>query len=123
MQTQTQTQTPAKGIVEEYDDEGCKAYRVDCDCSNEDHAVSTWIEVSAFDEIGVDVNFYVKTWTPYDLASGGLWGRIKKACNILFKGVDTQEHNILLSEQVATNWIRAVEKAMQDVRDHKDYRG
>jgi hypothetical protein len=115
-------QTPATGISLEYDSDGTKAYRIDCDCSCADHSVSTWIEVSAFDEVGVDVVFYVKTWTPYDLSQGGLWMRIKKAANVLFKGVDTQEHGILLKEQAATNWICAVENSIKDMKSHMDYR-
>jgi len=114
-------QKPAEGILKEYDTEDAKCYHIICDCTCEDHAVDTWIEVGAFDEMGVDVTFYVKTYTPHTVA--GIWDRIKAACNVLFKGVDTQMHSIFLKEQVARNWISAVENSIDDMKNHKDYRG
>lgn len=110
-----QAQTPAKGISVDYDSNGAKSYLVSCDCTADDHAVNTWIEVSADQDFGVCVTFFVKTWTPASLAEGGLWARIKKAANILFKGVDTQEHDIILKEQAALNWISAVSNTIDDL--------
>lgn len=113
-------QEPAKGIQETQDWGDAKVYHIECDCTCEDHAVSTWVEVEAEEDFGVVVTFYVKTWTPHSLAEGGLWERIKKAANILFKGVDTQEHDIILKEQAALNWISAVQKSMKDLKELKD---
>lgn len=113
-------QEPAQGISVEYNTEDMKSYRVNCDCTCEDHAVDTWVEIEAEPDFGVCVSFFVKTWTPASLAEGGLWQRIKKAANILFKGVDTQEHDIILKEQAALNWVTAVQKAMKDLNEYKD---
>lgn len=114
-----QAQEPAQGISAEYDTEDMKSYRINCDCTCEDHAVDTWIEVEAEPDFGICVSFFVKTWTPASLAEGGLWVRIKKAANILFKGVDTQTHDIILKEQVARNWIGAVESAITDLKEYE----
>jgi len=114
-----QVEKPAHGISVEYDSDDTKAYRVNCDCMGDDHAVSTWVEVRADEDMGVDVIFYVKTWTPASLADGGLWQRVKKAVNVLFKGVDLQEHGILLREQAALNWIEAVGLAIIDVKKYQ----
>lgn len=114
-----QAQEPAKGILAEYDTEDMKVYHIECDCTCEDHAVTTCIEVEREPDFGVVVTFYVKTWTPCSFAEAGLWERIKKACNILFKGVDTQEHDIILKEQAALNWCTAVRKAIDDVKKNE----
>lgn len=115
-----QAQEPAQGICKVQDWGDARLYHVECDCTCEDHVVQTWVEAEAEPDFGVCVTFYVKTWTPASIASGGLWQRIKKAANILFKGVDTQEHDIILKEQAALNWISAVENAMNDFKDYKE---
>jgi len=112
-------QKPAVGILKEYDSEDARCYHIVCDCTCEDHAVDTWIEAEAEPDFGVCITFYVKTWTPASLAEGGLWQRIKKAANILFKGVDTQQHDIILKEQAATNWIAAVQKSIDDFKEYQ----
>lgn len=113
-----QAQEPAKGIMETQDwGDGSKVYHIECDCTCEDHAVSTWIDVEAEEDFGVVVTFYVKTWTPASLLEGGMWQRIKKAANILFKGVDTQEHDIILKEQAALNWVSAVNSTINDLQE------
>jgi hypothetical protein len=113
-------QEPAQGICKTQDWGDAKVYHIECDCTCEDHSVSTWIEVEAEEDFGTVVTFYVKTWTPYSLSQAGLWTRIRKAVSILFKGVDTQEHDIILKEQAARNWIAAVEKSIKDVKEHKE---
>ena len=113
-------QTPAKGISESSSWDDAKIYHIECDCTCEDHAVDTWIEADAEPDFGVNVTFYVKTWTPYSLSADGMWKRIKKAYNVLVKGVDTQEHGILLKEQAALNWVAAVQGAISDLGDNND---
>lgn len=108
-----QPQTPAQGIIMQ----DALTYYTQCDCEENSHAVKTWIETSAEPGFGVDVTFFVKTWTPASLAEGGLWQRIKKAASILFTGVDTQQHGIVLREQVALNWISAVNSSIEDLHN------
>lgn len=115
-----QAQEPAKGILEEENWGNAKSYHIVCDCTTPDHALDTWIEVEAEPDFGVCVTFFVKTWTPYDLSRNGMWQRIKKAANILFKGFDTQQHDIILKEQAALNWITAVQKSMKDLKEYKE---
>lgn len=113
-------QEPAKGIQETQDWGDAVAFHIECDCTCPEHGVDTWIEVEDEEDFGVVVTFYVKTWTPASLSQEGIWARIKKAANILFKGVDTQEHDIILKEQAARNWISAVEKTIERVKNHKE---
>jgi len=114
-----QAQTPAKGVSETYNSNNMDSYHIECDCTAPDHSVSTWIEVGMEDEDMdyISVTFYVKTWTPFFT---GFWQRIKCAANILFTGVSTQEHGILLKEQNALNWITAVQKSLDKVEQTRN---
>jgi hypothetical protein len=104
---------PATGISKLADYPKAKCYRVDCECTTPDHAVDTWIEVErAFDDCeDISVRFYVNTYS-HPLANG-FWQRLKNACKILV-GVDQQQHEILLKQQAAKNWISSVEKAIAE---------
>lgn len=107
---------PATGVCKLFEHKNSVCYRVECDCSSEDHAVTTWIEVErAFDDCeDISVSFYVNTYSsPY---ANGFWKRLKNACKILM-GKDEQQHEILLKQQAAKNWITAVENAINEYKN------
>lgn len=59
---------PARGISELFEHKDSVCYRIDCECTSEDHAVTTWIEVQrSFDDCEyISVRFYVNTYSsPY----------------------------------------------------------
>lgn len=89
------------------------AYRINCECTSQDHTVDCWIEVDhAFEDNPelLSITHYV---TMYSKCYENLWQRIKAACNILFKGVDIKEHEILLTDEAARNWIKAIQSKLK----------
>lgn len=108
-------QAPAKGIMLQGDYGNSKNFKVECDCSAEDHSVYMWIEINENPDIpDIDVSFYVRTWTP-------LWegwkARLKAVYEILFKGVHKQEHHMLLSEQSAINFAHVILDTVNQIKE------
>lgn len=110
----TKAQTPAQGIMLQGDFGKSKNFKVECDCSSDDHAVYMWIEVGEDKDVpDVEVSFYVRTWTP--LWEGGWLGRLKAVYEILFKGVHKQEHHMLLNKQSAINFADAIKNTVKEM--------
>ena len=94
-------QKPAAGISLTHEFSNASSYRIDCDCSDNDHAVIMWIEANTdHDHDYINVSFYVKTWTPF-WETG--FSRIKTAWNVLTKGSHQQEHHLILNAKSAYN--------------------
>jgi len=110
-------QKPAQGIMLQGDFGNSKNFKVECDCSSDDHSVYMWIEVSEDKDIpDVEVSFYVKTWTP--VWQG--WGqRLKAVYEILFKGVHRQEHHMLLNKQSALNFAETIKQTVKEMEGKK----
>lgn len=106
-------QKPAQGIMLQADFGKSKNFKVECDCSSDDHSVYMWIEVSEDKEVqDVEVSFYVNTWTP----TWRGWGqRLKAVYEILFKGVHKQEHHMLLSKQSGLNLAKTIESTVREM--------
>lgn len=99
-------QTPAQGISVDNDFGDAKAFNIECECSSDDHAIKMWIEVAQDPDIpNVEVTFYVTTWTPW---FENMWERIKVACDVLFRGLNKQQHSMLLNQQAAVNFAHAI---------------
>lgn len=106
-------QTPAEGImlVNNWDD--AKNYHIECSCGSEDHSAKMWIEVQKDRDIPeVEVSFYVTTWTPFWQEG---WSRVKAAYEILFKGVNKQEHHMILTKQSALNLAKVIEQTVNEL--------
>ena len=100
-------QKPAQGIMLQHDFGDSKNFKVECDCTSDDHAVYMWIEVNRDEEVqDVEVSFYVTTWTKEFWRN---WpARLRAVYDILVKGVHKQEHHMLLSKQSAMNFAHAI---------------
>lgn len=110
----TKAQTPAQGIMLQGEYSDSKNFKVECDCSSDDHAVFMWIEVSQDDDIpDVEVSFYVRTWTA--IIDGGWLGRLKAAYDVLVKGVHKQEHHMILNKQSAINFADAIKNTVKEM--------
>ena len=111
-------QKPAKVIMLQHDFGDSKNFKVECDCSSDDHAVYMWIEVSKDDEVDdVEVSFYVTTWTREFWRN---WpARLRAVYEILFKGVHKQEHHMILSKQSATNLAGAITDTVKELEKNK----
>lgn len=110
-------QKPAQGIMLQGEYNNSKNFKVECDCSSDDHAVFMWIEVTEDKDIpDVEVSFYVNTWTPCWQG----WGqRLRAIYEILFKGVHRQEHHMLLNKQSALNFASAITKTVAELEKTK----
>jgi hypothetical protein len=106
-------QAPAQGISLTASYPGAKSYKIECECSDRDHAVDMWIEVDKDpDTKTVEVCFYVDTWTPFWYSG---FSRVKVAWNVLTKGVNRQEHHMILSKQAAFNLAKVVEQTVKEL--------
>lgn len=106
-------QKPAQGIMLQADFGNSRNFKVECDCTSDDHAVHMWIEVDKDTDVQeVEVSFYVNTWTPCWQG----WGqRLQAVYEILFKGVHKQEHHMILNRQAALNLAKTIENTVQDL--------
>lgn len=106
---------PALGISRSTTYSDAQVYHVECSCTDPDHAVDTWIEVSPDDDIEeIDVTFFVKTNFK---RTEGFKDRVKSAWGILFGNGYEQFHNILLKKQTALNFSAALEQAIKDLEN------
>lgn len=110
---------PATGITKIQEFSNTVYYRIDCECTSHDHVVDTKIEVQRpwTDGPDISVMFYVTTYNKFPQ---NIWDRVKQAAAILFTGVNKQEHEILLNQQAAKNWISAVENAINEYKKDDD---
>lgn len=107
-------QNPAQGIMLQGEYKDSKNFKVECDCSSDDHAVHMWIELQQDKEIPtVEVSFYVTTWTREFWKD---WpARLRAVYEILFKGVHKQEHHMILNKQSALNFAAAITKTVREL--------
>lgn len=106
-----QAEKPAKGIstTAAYDD--AVSYRVDCECTDDDHAVGMWIESKEDHECQhVEVTFYVNTVTP-------VWSinRWRAIWHLLRYGVHRSQHGLLLDKQSAVNFAEAIKSSVANL--------
>lgn len=104
-------QEPAEGISVTGSWNNARSFRIQCECTDEEHSVDAWLEVNQDEDIpSVELAFYVNTWTPY-FAN---WGeRLRAVFDILFKGVHRQQHTLLLKKQAAINVANAITSSVQ----------
>jgi hypothetical protein len=104
---------PAKNIAMIADHEDMAGFRTICECTNENHSVDTWIEVENFEDTKtIIVSFHINTYQhPF---ARNFWHRIKNAFKVLI-GVDQRSQEIILNQQQAINWCKAVETTVKRI--------
>lgn len=113
--TKVKAQTPAYGVSENANWPNCKSYIVSCECTSSDHVVNTYIEIDSDTDIDqIEVTHWIETYTPPHNIS-----RWKTIWTLLWKGYQTDQHSIMLTEQAARNWISAVEAAIDNLKEKK----
>jgi len=107
---------PALGISRSESWDDAEVYHVECSCTDPDHALVTWVEVSTDKDFPeVEVTFYVKTnFRRWD----NVWERIKTAWAVLFGDGYEQHHNLLLKKQAAFNFAAALEASIEDLEEN-----
>jgi len=111
-------QKPAQGIMLQSDFGNSKNFKVECDCSSDDHSVYMWIEVQRDADVpDVEVSFYVTTWTREFWRN---WpARLRAVYDILVKGVHKQEHHMILNKQAALNFADAIKRTVKEMEEKK----
>jgi len=104
-------QEPAEGISATGIWNDARSFRINCECTDENHSVDAWLEINKEKDLpSIELAFYVNTWTPY-FAN---WGeRLRAVFDILFKGVHRQQHTLLLTKQAAINVANAITSSVQ----------
>jgi hypothetical protein len=105
---------PAFGILKTNDWGDSMWYYVPCDCTDDNHAHT--IDVEA-DEFGVNVNIYVTTTNKFWSAS-----RWKYIWQLLTTGKIEFQSTIILQEQQAFNYAKALTSAVNSVKLFKSKR-
>ena len=106
-------QTPAEGIMSLGRWNDAHSFRIECDCSNADHDVVAWIEVSRDRECKtVDVEFFVEGTTPFWQEG---FSRVRAAWNMLVHGYHREQHCLILRGQAARNFAAAIETSVQEL--------
>lgn len=107
---------PALGISRSMSYPDAQVYHVDCECTDPDHAVNVWIEVSTQEDMHceVEVTFYVQT----SLAGWRrLPQRIAEAWRVLRNADSERYHSLLLNKQAALNLGGAIEASIEDLEN------
>lgn len=106
---------PAKGIMQTGEWPNAMSFRTECECSDPDHAVATWIEIKDDAEVDhVEVGFYVNTQTP-------VWNisRWRAVWNLLTRGYHEGQHTLLLNSQAAVNLAAAIQDSVKKLQQKK----
>lgn len=97
------------------------SYTVKCECGSTNHDVNAWVEVDV--ETGsrnVELKFYIETETS---GCNNFMDRVKVAWNTLVKGYYRQEHELILKEQAAVNFLAAMQGSIQQLKDVRNKNG
>lgn len=105
-------QQPAEGILTTGDYGDTKLYKVICQCGSDDHDHDVWVEA---EDTGVTVTIYVTLKSQF-------WSlnRWKQIWQLLTKGYQRCETNLILNEQSALNYAKTLEMAINDVKALKN---
>jgi hypothetical protein len=106
---------PALGISRSETWSDAQVYHVECSCTDPDHALTVWVEVSSeLDFPEVEVTLYAKTnFRRWD----NIRERVKIAWKVLFGNGYEQNHSMLLKKQAALNFAAALEAAIEDLEN------
>lgn len=90
-------ENPAIGILKTSEYNNSIGFHIECDCASPTHSAKMWVESDAG---RISISFFVTTTSTFWREG---FSRIKTAWNVLFKGYDEQEHQLLLNKQAALN--------------------
>lgn len=101
-------QTPALNISKSGEWKDASAYKLACECHDNDHNVDMWIEVDPDSEFkDITISFHVQTTAPF-WEKG--FNRFKLIWQLLTTGYYKSEHHFILNEQSAINLICTIKK-------------
>lgn len=89
------------------------AYRVACDCHNNDHDLDVWVEVVPDKDCGdITVTFYKDIYVPF--WKSGLT-RLQEAWRVLFTGHATRQGDFIMDKTTARDLCSLIERSIQDL--------
>ena len=101
-------QTPALNISKTGEWADTTAYKIACDCHDNDHTVDMWLEVDPDTEFkDITISFHVQTTAPF-WEKG--FNRFKLIWQLLTTGYYKSEHHFILNEQTATTLVDVIKK-------------
>lgn len=104
---------PATGISKQQGWDDAHVYHISCSCTDRDHALETWIEINAEEDIPeVAVTFYVQDHYP---SWRGFFRRLHDAWRIVCGDPLTRSHGLLLEKQTAINFAAAINRSVEEL--------
>ena len=101
-------QTPALNISKTGEWKDATAYKISCDCHDNNHTVDMWLEVDSDTELrDITISFHVQTTAPF-WEKG--FNRFKLIWQLLTTGYYKSEHYFILDEQTATTLVDVIKK-------------
>ena len=101
-------QTPALNISKTGEWKDATAYKISCDCHDNNHTVDMWLEVDPDTEFkDITISFHVQTTAPF-WEKG--FNRFKLILQLLTTGYYKSEHYFILDEQTATTLVDVIKK-------------
>jgi len=101
-------QTPALNISKTGEWKDATAYKLSCDCHDNDHSVDMWLEVNPDTEFkDITISFHVQTTAPF-WEKG--FNRFKLIWQLLTTSYYKSEHHFILNEQTATTLVDVIKK-------------
>jgi len=107
---------PALGISKSSSWGDAAAFTVECSCTDPDHAVGLWIEVSTEEDIHdeIEVTFYARTTLKF---WRGFRERLSDAWAILRGAESVRSHSMLLKKQAALNLSAAIVTTIEELEN------
>lgn len=102
----------AKGISILREDSESVSYRINCECTDENHSLDAYVETDTDDDFVV-LTFFTESSTEKPVS---LWHRLVIAYNVLLKGQYSTNHEIILDEQATLNFLQSVGESVDRMR-------
>lgn len=109
-------QSPAEGISQSHTWSDLHIFKLDCDCSDTGHSASVWVELDS-DTQHITLSFYVKAALPF---WSNAFSRIRTAAGVLFGGNIEKEHHLILNQQVAANFLAALDTSIKHMESQRE---
>lgn len=107
------TSQPVKNIMRTGEWKDTHAFRVACECHNNEHDIDVWIEAQPDLDIGdITVTFYKDIYVPF-WKSG--FNRFKEAWRVLFTGYATRQGDFIMDKATARRFCATIEQSIQDL--------
>ena len=107
------TAQPVKNIMRTGEWKDAHAFRIACDCHNNEHDIDAWIEIQPDLDIGdITVTFYKDIYVPFWKTG---YNRLLEAWRVLFTGYATRQGDFIMDKATARRFCATIERSIQDL--------